>query len=203
MRAIVLALIVSALSGLSAVAAGSDCAAGTCSVCGCCAATRKICRVSEEKGKKSKTVFSCECEDFCIPGKSKFCGYRAECGECGETKCVKVWKPGCGEVRTRKVLKKSSEDEEVTEYKWEVVEVCDACACHGHCGRCSSGACGADCQGVPCAQATPANASESISQPVAPADEVASDRQDSEMKNPPTPVETVSLVRRLVRKATK
>lgn len=202
MRAIVLALFVSALTGLSVQAMGSDCAAGACSVCGCCAATRKICRVSEEKGKKSKTVFSCECEDFCIPGKSQFCGYRAECGECGETKCVKVWKPGCGEVRTRKVLKKSTEDKEVTEYKWEVVEVCDACACHGHCGSCAGPACGASCEDASCAQISTKKHIDVASQPLM--EEVTQeDQAAAELASPPTPVETVSLIRRLVRKSSK
>jgi hypothetical protein len=107
--------------------------AGTCTQCGQCAPTRKICRAVCEQEKSPKTVFSCECEDFCIPGKSTFCGYRCTCDKCCGGKCQKVWQPGCAEVRTRLVLKKSTEEEDVIAYRWEIVELCESCACLGRC----------------------------------------------------------------------
>lgn len=100
-----------------------------CSCCEACPATCqvKVCRVKEEVSKVAKTKFSCECEDFCIPGKSTYCGTECDCSS-GCNKCKKIWKPGCGQVRTRLVLKKSTEEEEVVKYTWEVVDACSDCA---------------------------------------------------------------------------
>ncbi len=184
---------------------GNSCCSGVCSLCGCCSGTRKVCRVVEDVKKTPKTSYSCECKDFCIPGKSEFCGYKCECGPCCTGKCKKVWKPTCGEARTKRVLIKTVKQKEEKTHKYEVIEVCAACACNGLCLPCGSanGACGADCGSVPCAQATSEATTELASQPTPPAEETVQESNDSDIPNPPTPVETVSLVRRLVRKSNK
>lgn len=99
--------------------------------CCCCEAPAtcqvKVCRAKVETGKVSKTKYSCECKEFCIPGRSTLCGTECDC-ESGCSKCKKIWKPGCGQVRTRLVLKKSTEEVEVVKYSWEVVDACGDCS---------------------------------------------------------------------------
>lgn len=176
------------LLGMRAIA--SDCA-GVCSQCGCDAPTRKICRVVEDVKKTSKTSYSCECEDFCIPGKSDFCGYKTECGPCGETKCKKVWKPTCGESAKKTVLMKTVTPKETKTHKYEVIEVCDACAGHGRCRSCNDGGCnhGASQGGcrTDCAK---------VKQPAVPS---IKEESVAVGENPPVPessVETVSFLRK-------
>jgi hypothetical protein len=83
--------------------------------------------VTETK-KVSKTEYDCECEDFCVPGRSTLCGEEESCDDCGNKKCTKIWQQGCAEIRSRRVLKKSTKEEEVTSYSWVVEEICPACA---------------------------------------------------------------------------
>jgi hypothetical protein len=137
----------------------ADCASGAarvCAKCGCNAPTRKVCRVVEGVEKKSKVSYSTECQDFCIPGKSEFCGYKTECGPCGTKKLKKVWKPTCGEAASKRMLVKTTKSEEEKTHKYEVVEVCNACSGHGRCHGCSSGSCGHQgaCDANGCAKAT-------------------------------------------------
>jgi hypothetical protein len=112
----------------SANLAGSDNPPHKCARCGSPCPTQKVCRAIAEKKKVSKTEFGCECEDFCVPGRSGFCGYDKTCDDSGCVKCTKIWEPGCAQVRSRRVLTKKNVDEEVTVYKWVVEELCDACA---------------------------------------------------------------------------
>ncbi len=99
-----------------------------CARCGSTCVTCKVCRPVEETKKVSKTEYECECEDFCVPGRSDFCGYDKSCDDCGKVKCTKIWQPTCACVRSRKVLKKKTVEEEVKQTKWVVEELCDACA---------------------------------------------------------------------------
>ena len=100
-------------------AAAGDC----CCHCGCQSNCSKVCRLVCEVTKVSKPVYDCECEDFCVPGKSDCC---VVCDECGNRK--KVYTPTCGQVRTRTKLVKHVETKEVKTYKCVVVDLCPACA---------------------------------------------------------------------------
>jgi len=100
--------------------------AGCCKHCGCDASCQKVCRVICEVKKVPKVTYDCECEDFCIPGKSCRTTVRDECG------CKKhIYTPGCGHVRTRTKLVKHEEMEEKVVYKWVVEDLC--CGCKERC----------------------------------------------------------------------
>ncbi len=109
-----------------AFSSGND--QGRCHRCGCAAVTAKVCRPIAETKKISKTVFECECEDFCIPGPSTRSGKSCTADGCGHFQHEVHWQPGCGQSRTRKVLKKSTVEEEVVTYRWVVEECCATCA---------------------------------------------------------------------------
>lgn len=98
--------------------------AGCCSHCGCnddsCC---KVCCLVPEVKKVTKPVYDCECEDFCVPGKSECC---VGCDECGHRKLF--YTPTCGCVRTRVKLVKKSETKEVKTFKCVVVDMCAKCA---------------------------------------------------------------------------
>jgi hypothetical protein len=74
---------------------------------------------------KNVTVpqYDCECEEFCVPGKSK---RSVTHDECGRRKVV--YTPTCGEVRTRTRLVKRDRIEEVKSYRWVVESLCNSCA---------------------------------------------------------------------------
>lgn len=91
-----------------------------CSDCGCNCGCRKVCRLKCEMKEVTKVEYSCECEDFCVPGKSKKVG----CDCCGEP----VFKPTCAVVHTKKKLVKHEVTTEVPTYKWVVESVCQQCA---------------------------------------------------------------------------
>ncbi len=94
-----------------------------CDHCGCQSSCRKVCRVICEVKKVPKITYDCECEEFCVPGKS--CRTKV-CDECGHKKTV--YTPTCGEVRMRtKLVRKETVEEKVT-YRWVVECVCDGCA---------------------------------------------------------------------------
>ena len=117
-----MAMAIVALLGATAVA--QDC----CDHCGCNCHVQKVCRLKCETKKVPKTTYTCECEDFCIPGVSKKCGCTCECDECGHEHCKPNWVPQCAKVHTRtKLIKKVTEKEEKA-YKWVVEYVCDQCA---------------------------------------------------------------------------
>ena len=102
--------------------------ANTCVYCGE-PATCRICRTVPEKKKVSKTVFSCEDEDFCIPGRSQ-CQTTTEIDEngCAQQRVHTI--PTAKEIRSRRVLKKSTEEKEEMTYKLVAQKVCAACACN-------------------------------------------------------------------------
>jgi hypothetical protein len=107
--------------------AGAPCCGG----CGCQPCTRKVCRLVCETKEVTKKVYSCECEDFCVPGRSICCKTPCNCpGKC--CKDHTVWKPTCGCVRTRVVLVAKDEKKKVPSYKCVVEEVCTRC---GHCAK--------------------------------------------------------------------
>ncbi|HVU87221.1 MAG TPA: hypothetical protein VHD36_07865 [Pirellulales bacterium] len=81
--------------------------------------------------EETKNVYSCECEDFCLPGPSIRCKGPCTCaGIC--CKDHTIWKPTCGCVKTRTVLVINKEKKKVPVYKCVVEEVC--CRC-GHCAK--------------------------------------------------------------------
>jgi hypothetical protein len=108
----------------AAVAWAGDC----CQRCGCSCACNKVCRVVCEVKKVPKTEYDCECEEFCVPGKSERC---VTCDECGHRKCV--YTPVCGHVRTRRKLVTKHTTEEKVTYKWIVEDLC--CNCAGACDQ--------------------------------------------------------------------
>ncbi len=118
MRSFLLLAVALACSEWSAVYA--DC----CSHCGCndnsCC---KVCCLVPEVKKVTKPVYDCECEDFCVPGKSECC---VGCDECGNRKLI--YTPTCGRVRTRAKLVKKTETKEVKTFKCVVVDMCARCA---------------------------------------------------------------------------
>jgi hypothetical protein len=101
-------------------------AAQMCDHCGCQRNCKKICRLVCGKKKETKTVYMCECEDFCVPGHSKKCGVKIECDCDGRHRTI-IWQPTCARVRTRKKLVKDEVSKEVPDYKWVVEEYCCVC----------------------------------------------------------------------------
>ena len=113
---------------------GAAHAAEFCHRCGCACCTEKICHVVCETKKMPKICYSCECEDFCVPGRSEHCGCHWECVTdpcdpcCTKEKKVHDWIPGCGEVYTRNKLVKTVVQEEKKTYRWVVEDLCPGCA---------------------------------------------------------------------------
>ncbi|QDU25213.1 hypothetical protein ETAA8_02760 [Anatilimnocola aggregata] len=99
-----------------------------CVTCGCNVCIRKVCHVKCEIKKVPKIEYSCECEDFCVPGPSKKCGYECTPGCDGCSQCKVNWVPQCAEVHTRHKLKKTTVDKEEKTYKWVVETFCEQCA---------------------------------------------------------------------------
>src|SRR5262245_5063790 len=91
--------------------AGDDCCAG----CGCAAECCKVCRAVPSTKKVTKVTYECECEDFCVPGKSDHC---VNYDECGHKK--HIYTPTCAKVRTRTKLIKKETTTEVPTTKWVV-----------------------------------------------------------------------------------
>ncbi len=119
-----------AIFGLLASEAAADC----CNDCGCQCDCSKVCRCVPTTKKVTKICYDCECEDFCIPGPSKICGYKCVCpDDCGECKLFHhahkepIWQPTCAKVKTRHKLVKKEEVKEVPSWKWEVVDLCPHC----------------------------------------------------------------------------
>ncbi len=115
------------LAPAQALRAGSPC----CDGCGCQPGTKKVCRLVCEEKEIVKRVYSCKCEDFCVPGKSICC--KKPCGPTGLGRlCCDpyTYTPTCGCVRQRVVPVITDEKKKVPEYKCVVEEVCVRC---GHC----------------------------------------------------------------------
>jgi hypothetical protein len=103
-----------------------------CQHCGCNSGIRKVCRLTCEVKKVPETTYSCECEDFCVPGRSLKCGSVCETDCNGCEHCKPNWVPQCASVYTRSTLKKTTVDKEKKVYKWVVEYVCDNCS-----GKCA------------------------------------------------------------------
>ncbi|HUY34694.1 MAG TPA: hypothetical protein VMV69_18255 [Pirellulales bacterium] len=114
------------------VAWASDVQAGRrhCDHCGCRQECKKVCRLVHGTKKETKTEYGCECEDFCVPGRSRKCGVKCDCDAHGHKYRHIVWQPTCAEVRTRKKLVKKDISKEVPDDRWVVEEICRGC------GRC-------------------------------------------------------------------
>jgi hypothetical protein len=76
-----------------------------------------------ETKKVPKTTYDCECEEFCVPGRSQC---TTVCDECGHNR--KVYRPTCAKLRTRTKLVKKETVEEKCVYKWVVEDLCCDCA---------------------------------------------------------------------------
>jgi len=123
-----------AMFGLIARGAAADC----CCECGCQAQCCKVCRCVPDIKKVTRVCYGCECEDVCIPGPSKICGYTCECPD----KCPgegtlflfnhphkkPIWQPSCAKVAHRTKLVKKEETKEVKGWKWVVEDLCPKCA---------------------------------------------------------------------------
>jgi len=110
----------------STLALAGDCS--KCQHCGCAAECQKTCRLICETKKVPKLTYTCECEEFCVPGPSTRC---VECDDCGNKKYT--YTPTCAGVRTRKKVVKHETTEEQPSYRWVVEDVCGACA-----GKCAA-----------------------------------------------------------------
>jgi hypothetical protein len=106
------------------------CSGNCCACCGCECQCQKVCKLVPEVRKVPKVCYECECEDFCVPGKSCIIGY-----ECVPRDCTcgyrllrePIWQPSCGCVRTRHKLVKIEEMKEVKGFKCVVVKMCPHC----------------------------------------------------------------------------
>ena len=101
---------------------------GKCDACGSCVCVRKVCVPKPKEREIKKVCWSYKCEDFCIPGPSRYCGTKCGKDECG---CwsYEVWKPTCAEIRTKKVPVKTEVTRKVPGVEWKPEERCKACRC--------------------------------------------------------------------------
>ncbi len=115
------------------VAFAQDCCGSNhcCANCGCQCACQKFCRLEQTTKKVPKVEYCCECEDFCVPGKSEHCVTYDECG-CKQH----CYTPTCGKVYTRVKLVKQETMIEKPATKCVVVYLCDRCA--NNCDPCNS-----------------------------------------------------------------
>ncbi|MDZ4683905.1 MAG: hypothetical protein SH850_02375 [Planctomycetaceae bacterium] len=101
-----------------------------CERCGCACAPQKVCRLVCETKKVPKTTYSCQCEDFCVPGPSERvkCDDGAPCSpDADHHKRGWLWFPKCAEVKTRtKLVKTVTEQDKVTQ-KWVIEYLCPTC----------------------------------------------------------------------------
>ncbi len=109
--------------GLVALAQAGD---GCCSQCGCRHQVQKVCRMVPDVKVTVRWEYDVECEDFCIPGPSKYCGTR-QVTDCHGTRCEKIMMPTCAKVQTRKVLVKKPIVTETPTWKWVVEYLCCDC----------------------------------------------------------------------------
>jgi len=110
-------------------AGGHDC----CEKCGHECKPKRVCHVIVEMKKVPKVCYTCECEDFCVPGPSKRCGRAPKPEEtpCGEL-CVQDrwhwnWLPGCASIHTKSKIVKKTTQVEVPTHKWVVEYLCPDC----------------------------------------------------------------------------
>ncbi|HEV3341464.1 MAG TPA: hypothetical protein VG125_13935 [Pirellulales bacterium] len=98
-----------------------------CHHCGCQRDCKKVCRLEVKTKKKKEIEYSCECEDFCVPGPSKRCGFLVDPHCDGHPQRKFNWQPKCAKVYTRKKLVATEVTKEVPDYKWVVEEYCRVC----------------------------------------------------------------------------
>jgi hypothetical protein len=131
MKSIMVSLAMLTLSCAAPRMAAAECRLGNCcACCGCECQCCKVCKLVPEIRKEVKVCYKCECEDFCVPGKSCIVGWKCvpkDCG-CGNRFLPEpIWKPSCGCVRTRKKLIKIEELKEVKGFKCVVIKMCPQC----------------------------------------------------------------------------
>lgn len=165
------------LSLVLLLAAGftSDAQAGGCCCPSCgCHHVKKVCKPVCDVKKETKFVYSCVCEDFCVPGPSKIvgCNCKKDCNGCEH--CCPVRKPTCAAVRTRTKLIKTPVEVEKPTIKWVVQTVCCQCGAvcgTGNCadgtGGCANGCADGTCTGA-CASGAPAAPHQAPAQPPLP-----------------------------------
>ncbi len=111
-----------------ATTSADDCSGDCCAHCGCHSNCCKVCRLVPDVKKVPKVTYTCECEDFCVPGRSEHCVTYDECGN--KQHC---YAPTCGKVRTRTKLVKHETMVEKPGYKCVVESLCGACAANCNC----------------------------------------------------------------------
>ena len=99
---------------------------GRCDLCGSCDCVRKVCVPKMIEKEIKKVCWDAKCEDFCIPGPSVWCGKVCKTDDCG---CWThhLWKPTCGEVKTRVVPVRKETTRKVPAVEWKVEERCACC----------------------------------------------------------------------------
>jgi hypothetical protein len=115
-------LLVASLIAASAVEVQAGCRCGRCN-----SNCNKVCKLVPDVKKVTTFKYCLECEDFCIPGRSKCLGWKQVC-ECGRPECVKCMQPTCACVRTKRKLMKMPVVEE--HHGWKCVVVCKCCGCN-------------------------------------------------------------------------
>lgn len=161
---------------LLASAFASQAQAGGCCCPSCgCHNVKKVCKPVCDVKKETKFVYSCVCEDFCVPGPSKVvgCTCKKDCNGCEH--CCPVRQPTCAAVRTRTKLVKTPVEVEKPTIKWVVQTVCCHCGTVCGTGNCADGGCanGSDgcadgsCTGA-CASGAPAAPHQAPAQPPMP-----------------------------------
>lgn len=107
---------------------------GRCDDCGSRVCVAKECVPKLEEKEITKVCWDSKCEDFCVPGRSIWCGTKCQKDDCG---CWShdIWKPTCAEVRTRVVPVRKTTKRKVPSVKWKVVERCACCRAKAPCGE--------------------------------------------------------------------
>jgi len=105
---------------------------GRCDRCGSGCCVVKVCAPRCTEKEITKISWETECEDFCVPGRSRRCP-----DPCGRHACPcrggGTWEPGCGSVRSREVLVKKTTKESKPTVEWKVEERCGACRGDARC----------------------------------------------------------------------
>ncbi|HEV3024035.1 MAG TPA: hypothetical protein VGX76_16280 [Pirellulales bacterium] len=164
--------------GLAALGSNTQAAMRHCERCGCRQNCNKVCRLERGTKTEKKTEYSCEHEDFCVPGPSRKCGVTCECDGHGHKRRHVVWQPTCAKVRTRTKLVKKEVSKEVPDYRWVVEEICCGCGC---ClGRTEHPAAPSTAGADADSDVWQASATEYVADDDAPADEAGADEQPND-----------------------
>lgn len=123
----ILLLSAMAVAAMATQAQASDHGNCNCAQCGCCC--QKVCRLKCEMKPVTTIQYCCKCEDFCLPGPSKCCGWKwvSDCNSFLGKHKEHIWKPTCGRVCKRKVLVQVPVTKQVPVYTCEVVNLCGNC----------------------------------------------------------------------------